>query len=277
MEQTAENEQIFLELNLSKALDKDEFGNVIFEAEASNENLDIEQQRVLQSALLSTKDYFLKNGVISKDHKHRTFKKGGAFDIHEEFVIGEPIDVYTDGLRTFVKGKLYPNNEHAQKFIDLFATGSTRIKSSVGGLVPRIKKTIENGKKIGEVISVLWDDLALTITPVNPTVEPAVSMAKSLSSLEFVKALSVGYGTDSATFTGGRALQKEEAEDEEIPFVVNEKAVIALVGAINDGDVTDGEDAETFLSDYGIQKSDAGDILQAVCKKSKQFLEVIYG
>ena len=275
MGQMTNHDQIFLELHLSKALDKDEFGNVIFEAEASNENLDIEQQRVLQSALLQTKDYFLKSGVISKDHKHRTFNEDGTYDIHEEFVIGEPISVSTDGLRTMVKGKLYPKNEHAKKLIDLFEQGSTRIKASVGGLVPRIKKTIENGKKIGEVVSVLWDDLALTITPVNHTVEPAVSMAKSLSSLEFVKALSVGYGTDSAAFTGGRALQKEEAEDEQIPIAVNEGAVIALVGAINDGDVTDEDEAESFLSGYGIQKSDAGDIFRAVCNKSNQFLEVI--
>ncbi|MDR1837619.1 MAG: hypothetical protein LBQ89_08180 [Treponema sp.] len=278
MEQMTGHEQIFLELKLSKALDKDQFGNVIFEVEASNENLDIEQQRVLQSALLKTKDYFLKSGVISKDHKHREFHKNGSYDIHEEFVIGEPVDVYTDGLRTMVKGKLYPKNKHAKNFIDLLEQGSTRVKASVGGLVPRIKKTVdETGQKVGEIISVLWDDLALTLTPVNPTVEPAISMAKSLSSLEFVKALSVGYGTDSATFTGGRALQKEEVEDEEIPFVVNEKAVIALVGAINDGEVTDQEEAEAFLSEYGIQKSDVCDILQAVCKKSKQFMEVIYG
>jgi len=142
--------------------------------------------------------------------------------------------------------------------------------------VPRIKKTIENGKKVGEIVSVLWDDLALTITPVNPTVEPAVSMAKSFSSLEFVKALSAGSGTDSAQFTGGRALQKEEVGDEK-SNPVNETAVIALIGAIDDGDVTDEDEAESFLSDYGIEKSDAGNVFRAVCKKSNQFMEVMYG
>jgi hypothetical protein len=272
---TTDHGEIFLELVMSKSLQKDADGNVIFTVEASNENLDIEGQRVLQEALLSTKDYFLKSGVVSKDHKHRTFNKDGSFDIHEEYVIGEPLDVFTKGTSTLVKGKLYANNEFAQNFIKLLDQGSTRVKASVGGLVPRVKKAVENGRKVGNVISVLWDDLALTILPVNPTVEPATSMAKSLSSSEFVKALSAGYGTDSAGFSGGRALQKEDVEDEKILLSVNDKVIAALVGAIADGDVTGLDDAESFLADYGISSADAREIATAVCKKSNSFMEVI--
>jgi len=274
MGQSADQDKIYLQLSLSKSLQRDDDGNVIFTAEASNENLDIEQQRVLQRALLQTQDYFVKNGVISKDHKHREFHKDGSYDIHEEFVIGEPIEVTTQGTRTFVRGKLYPNNDYAKKFIKLLDQGSTRVKASVGGLVPRLKKGMENGRKIGEIISVLWDDLALTITPVNPTVEPAVSMAKSLSSVEFVKALSIGYGTDSAEFTGGRALQKEDVEHEKSLLVINEAVIASLVGAMSDGDVTGLEEAESFLVDYGISRADARDIVRAVCKKSNSFMEV---
>jgi hypothetical protein len=273
---STEHDQIFLQMQLNKSLQRDADGNVIFTVEASNENLDIEEQRVLQSALLSTKDYFLKNGIVSKDHKHRTFRKGGGFDLHEEYVIGEPLDVFTKGTSTFVKGKLYANNEYAQQFIKLLDSGSSRVKASVGGLIPRIKKVLENGRKVGQIVSVLWDDIALTIAPVNPTVEPAASvLAKSLSSFEFVKALSAGHGTDSATFTGGRALQKEDVEHEKIPISVNEKAIAALVGAIADGDVTGLDEAESFLADYGISKADAYDIVRAVCKKSNLFMEVL--
>jgi len=271
---TADHDEIFLQMHLNKALERDLNGNVIFTVEASNENLDIEQQRVLQSALLSTKDYFLKSGVVSKDHKHRTFHKDGTFDIHEEFVIGEPIDVFTKGTSTLIKGKLYPKNEHAQKFIELLDQGSTRVKASVGGLVPRVKKVLENGRKVGTIVSVLWDDVALTIQPVNPTVEPAVSLAKSLSSFEFVKTLSAGYGTDSATFTGGRALQKEDVGNEKINLTVNDKVIAALVGAMADGDITDMDDAVSFLADYGISSEDARDVAQAVLKKSNLFMEV---
>jgi hypothetical protein len=142
-------------------------------------------------------------------------------------------------------------------------------------LIPRIKKTIENGRKIGEVVSVLWDDLALTIVPVNPTVEPAVSFAKSLSSFEFVKALSAGYGTNAAEFTGGRALQKEDVEHEKNILSVNDEVIAALVGAIADGDVNGLDEAEEFLSDYGISKADAQEIIRAVCQKSNLFMEVV--
>jgi hypothetical protein len=265
-----DTELIFLEMNLCKSLQKDEYGNVIFEVEASNENLDIEQQRVLQSALMKTKNHFLKNGHITKDHKHRKFNKDGSFEIDEDFVIGEPLEVFTRGTSTLVKGKLYSENKYAQKFINLLEQGSTRVKASVGGLVPRIKNTVENGKKIGEVISVLWDDLALTIAPVNPTVEHATSMAKSLSSIEFVKALSAGSGVNSEEYSGGRALQKEDIGHE----TVNEKVIASLVGAIADGDVADEDEAESFLIDYGISKSDACEIVREVCKKSNLFMEV---
>jgi hypothetical protein len=127
---------------------------------------------------------------------------------------------------------------------------------------------------VGNIVSVLWDDLALTITPVNPTVEPAVSLSKSLSSFEFVKALSAGYGTDSAAFSGGRALQKEDVEHEKTLLSLNETVIAALVGAIADGDVTGMDEAELFLVDYGISNADARDIARAVVKKSNLFMEV---
>ena len=271
---TVGHDKIFLQMQLAKSLERDLDGNVIFTVEASNENLDIEGQRVLQAALLNTKDYFLKSGVVSKDHKHRKMNKNGTFDIDEDYVIGEPMDVFVDGTSTLVRGKLYVDNEYAQKFIKLLDAGSSRVKASVGGLVPRVKKVLENGREVGNIESVLWDDLALTIAPVNPTVEPAVSMAKSLTSVEFVKALSAGYGTDSAAFTGGRALQKEDVEHEKILLSVNDQAIASLVGAIADGDVTGLDEALAFLSDYGISKADGYDIARSVCNKSNLFTEV---
>ena len=255
---TATHDEIFLQLRLHKALEKDPDGNVIFTVEASNENLDIEEQRVLQTALLSTKDYFLKSGVVSKDHKHRVFNADGSFDLREEYVIGEPLDVFTKGTSTYVKGKLYSKNEYAKGFIELLESKSSRVRASVGGLVPKIKRTIENGRKVGNIVSVLWDDLALTVLPVNYTVEPATSIAKSLSGKEFVKALSVGYGTNSAEFTGGRALQKEDMEHEKHLLSVNDGAVAALFGAIKEREVKSVDEGASFLSDkFGYSRPDA--------------------
>ena len=272
-------EKIFLQMDLRKSLERDADGNVIFTVEASNENLDMEGQRVLQSALLGTKSHFLKNGVVSKDHRHRRPNGGGGFDIDEEFVIGEPLDVTTDGASTLVRGKLYAGNRHARKFIELLDQGSSRVKASVGGLVPRVKESVENGRKVGRVVSVLWDDLALTIAPVNSTVGPAVSMAKSLSGAEFVKALFAGGGADASAFTGGRALQPESVERKNISAGMNfanidERAVAALVGAIADGEVTGEGDAESFLAGYGISGDDARAVARALCNKGKQFTEV---
>ena len=104
--------------------------------------------------------------------------------------------------------------------------------------------------------------------------ESAVSMAKSLSSIEFVKALSAGSGTDSADFTGGRALAKEDLKDETILSGVNDKVIASLVSAIANGEIAGEEEAQGFLVDYGISKSDACDIVRAVCKKSNSFMEV---
>jgi hypothetical protein len=55
---------------------------------------------------------------------------------------------------------------------------------------------------------------------------------------------------------------------------VNDKAIASLVGAIADGDVTGLDEAEAFLSDYGISKEDDCDIARAVCQKSNLFMEV---
>ncbi|MCL2556914.1 MAG: hypothetical protein FWE09_00385 [Treponema sp.] len=190
MSDRAESEKVFLEMLMRKSLQRDADGNVVIEVEASNEGLDLEGQKVLQAALLGSKEHFLNNGVVSKDHLHRTPTPGGGYEMREEYVIGEPISVRAEGLSTIVKAKLYSGSKYAGKFIDLLDQGSTRVKASVGGLRPRIKAVMENGRKVGEIVSVLWDDLALTICPVNPSLDGATSMAKSLSSAEFVKALS---------------------------------------------------------------------------------------
>ena len=64
---------IYLNLEIRKSVDgkTDENGNYFFEVEASNENVDLQDQIVLQNALMESKDEFLKGGVISYDHLHK--------------------------------------------------------------------------------------------------------------------------------------------------------------------------------------------------------------
>jgi hypothetical protein len=268
--------EIFLQMELKKgSLGTDENGNWVFDVEASNENLDFEGQRVLQNALLNSKEYFLSNGVVSKDHLHQRTQKGGNILFDESYVIGEPKKVYVQDGKVRVQGCLYKSNEYAQEFAKLLTDNSTRVKASVGGLFPKVVKRKENGVDVGNVVSVLWNDLALTIAPVNPTVGPAV-LVKSLSSFEFVKSLSAGYGADAATFSGGRALQKEDTEHEKIEVQLNDEAAIeSLVGAITDGDAEDLEEAEEFLNGYGISKAVAREMIRGIVENSNEFLEVL--
>ncbi|TYT77817.1 hypothetical protein [Treponema phagedenis] len=269
--------RIYLQMELKKgSFSKDESGDFIFDVEASNENLDLEQQKVLQQALLDSKDYFLKNGVISKDHLHqsRIFEGGNAkmvFD--EDYVIGEPLSVYTDGSSTRVRGKLYKNNKYAKKFIELLENGSTRVKASVGGISPIVERIQEGGTDLGRIVSVLWNDLALTIAPVNPTVAPAY-VVKSLSSLEFVKALSAGYGTDSEAFTGGRTLIPEDIEGNKRGKNEDGKNILtALVEKVVDGTITDEREARAYLSGLGIEEDTAEKYIQAVLQNQENNLE----
>jgi hypothetical protein len=153
-----EGQDIFLELCLKKGNFQEDEECFYFDTEASNENLDFEQQ-VLQRALLDSKEYFLSNGVVSKDHLHQKLRDGRVvFD--ESYVIGEPVAVYTEGNSTRVRGKLYKSNENAKGFIDLLRAGSSRVKASVGGILPKVVKNIKDGTS--KVVSVLWNDLALT-------------------------------------------------------------------------------------------------------------------
>jgi hypothetical protein len=265
---TGNGQEIFLEMVLQKgSMGINEDGNIIFEVEASNENLDLESQRVLQRALLESKDYFLTNGIVSDDHKHRKTGPDGGIEIDYDRVIGEPIEVYTKGNRTFVKGILYTAKEHAKKFIDLLKSHSTRVKASVGGLAPRVRTKIEKGVKVGNVFSVLWNDLALTIAPVNSTVDPAF-LSKSMTSLEFVKSLEAGYGTDHAEFTGGRALQTQGGAS-------IDDAVKRLVEALSDGVVTSMEEAEEYLNSFGLSNTVSQDVIGEIVNNHKEFKEVL--
>ena len=181
----SENE-VFINENICKSIkggQEDENGNYIFEVEASNENLDLQNQRTLQSALMKSKEYFLTNGVISDDHQHKTKNPDGSVQSNKDKIIGEPISVRTDGKSTFVKGILYKGVEAAKPFINLLKNGSKLVKASIGGIMPTIRKEKDGTET---VTSFMWNDLALTTSPVNWTVGSA-RFAKSIAMVDFCK------------------------------------------------------------------------------------------
>jgi hypothetical protein len=253
----------FLDMTIRKSSQEktDEYGNYIFEVEASNENLDLQGQIVLQRALLGSSGHFLKNGVISLDHLHKRKGPNGEAISDPTMVIGEPIDVRVDGKKTIVVGKLYKNNDIAKDIINKLKDGSSRIKASVGGIFPKIVKDAKSGTE--KIISVLWNDLALTCSPVNSTVS-AACFAKSYSPDEFVKALTAGGGTEHAEFTDGRAIIPEDVQtythnvtETNAGYEELKDKIRALLAAIKTGEIKGRENAIKFLVSQGLDTEQA--------------------
>lgn len=276
-----ENEEIIINGNICKSIvgSEDENGNYIFEVEASNENLDLQNQITLQSALLKSKEYFLSNGIISDDHLHKTRNPDGSVETHKDKIIGEPISIRTDGKSTFVKGILYKGVEAAKDYIKLLKNGSTRVKASIGGIMPKVRKNADGSET---VTSFMWNDLALTCSPVNWTVGSA-KFAKSLELLDFCKSLNAGNGSDSNTMEGGRVLQKEdveketvkimdinegklEAEDEEEEIKKNseEEIIKSCINCIKNGLIKSELDLENFLVGHGFDLDKARETSQDI-------------
>ncbi len=268
-----ENPYVSIPMTICKALpgEEDENGNYTFEVEASNENLDLQNQKILQSALLKSKEYFLSNGVISDDHQHKTRNPDGSVETNKDKIIGEPLSIRTDGKKTFVKGILYGAVKAAKPFITLLKAGSSRVKASVGGIMPKVKQNNDGSET---VTSFMWNDLALTCSPVNWTVGSA-SFAKSMSTLDFCKALSAGCETDALQMKDGAALQDEDledktkkiidisdnfnqGEDEEDDLKKSDDEILNEVNiCIKTGELKTRDDIENFLIERGFDKNKA--------------------
>lgn len=249
-------EDILIQGNICKSISgkEDENGNYIFEVEASNENLDLQNQITLQSALLKSKEYFLTNGVISDDHLHKTRNPDGSVETHKDKIIGEPISIRTEGKSTFVKGILYKGVKAAKDYIELLKNNSTRVKASIGGIMPKVRKNADGSET---VTSFMWNDLALTVSPVNWTVGSA-KFAKSVGIVEFCKSLN----TQNA-----ESLQKEDLEEETVDLLdvsdgdfdkddMFEKSEDAVVKeckiCVETGELKNKGEIETFLTKKGL-------------------------
>lgn len=274
MEET-EGLHYYLDFSICKAVgEEDSNGNYTFQVEASNESVDLQDQIVLQSALMKSKDNFLKYGVISYDHLHRKKDENGQVISDASMIIGEPTQVWTEGKKTFVKGILYKTNDMAREVIKLLKAGSTRIRASVGGLFPKIQRDPLTG--IEKITSVLWNDLALTPCPVNNTVS-AATFAKSLTVSEFVqKALESGYETDSEKKENGKVLAKEDFEysninvtpiDEDNEEENKEKLkeiIKSYIEKDNRREIGSKSEGVNFLLSKGLTRTQAQEIVQKI-------------
>lgn len=287
-----ENDRFLLTLNenfLIKA-EENEAGDKFLFLHASCEAEDEQKEVVLQKALQESVDYFLREGVVSYDHLFKSVDDNGRVKINPEYVIGEPVDVKFTNKHdnsTFVKARIYYDEDNSEALANsayrLAKSKSSRLRASVGG---RILERDKNNKNI--IKRVLWDDIAITLKPVNKSLNgisviPLEVFAKSFngvlempdlqidfSKIEMEKAMSFGYdltdridrlaweqlkkaleATSQVTdtnFSGGRALQAGGLGSPHRKQIFRK-----LAKGIMNGIISNRNDVDDFLVDNNIQ------------------------
>lgn len=209
----------------SKATPMEEGGKRLLYLEASDESVDHQKEKVLQSALSDSADYFLRHGNIDISHYTLVGLKHNIPN-HLEYEIGKPREVrFGDGAgrKTFVKAELYQganggtsaqagNADMVWNSLTMQRPPMSWFPSVGGGILD--KGPMSKGSDITVVRKVRWCNIGLDRMPVNKSV-PEVSLApigvfaKSMGALVLSKTLTAGYGTDSAQLAGGAALRKQ--------------------------------------------------------------------
>jgi hypothetical protein len=195
--------------------------------EASNESVDQQGEIVLCKALENSMEYFQRFGNLDLEHYTQIGARAGIPN-HESYEIGTPVDVRIQKSETFVKGEIYQGSGKMAEKANLFWSSLTEISppkkwfTSVGGAVLEKSMQIDPASKsrVPVIERVRWSNLAFSATPVNANLRPASlvpfgPLAKSWGAygLDVVKSLQAGYGTDSATLTGGPAISEQSLDD----------------------------------------------------------------
>lgn len=203
----------------TKAMPREEGGLRFVYLEAANESRDYQGEIILAKALNDSADYYLRYGNVDVDHVTMIGAAKGIPN-YLSFEVGRPEVVKVDGTKTFVKAALYQGETKAAEMANTVWDTLTKLKpparwypSVGGGILDRdpADKSI--------VRKVRWTNIGLSRTPVNlavPTIStvPMGVLAKSWGpgGLDMRKALEAGYGTDSATLSGGAALRTESLD-----------------------------------------------------------------
>lgn len=218
--------------NMLKATPHVADGRRIVYFEASNEGLDQQNEVIAAKALAESADYFRRYGNIDIDHytligKPDPMKGRPGIPGCELYEIGRPVDVKQDGKTTFVKAEIYSGSGTAAERANDFWSSITDLSPpqrwypSVGGSVLAKSVEIDPATKLRKAVvsKVRWTNIGVSKTPVNQHVGvcatiPIGAFAKSWTAagLDFAKALEAGYGTDSATMSGGAALREQSLD-----------------------------------------------------------------
>lgn len=212
--------------SMLKATPRMDGGQRIVYFEASNEGLDQQGEVVAAKALADSAEYFKRYGNIDIDHYTLIGAKAGIPD-YPMYEIGRPVDVRQTGKTTFVKAEIYAGSGPAAERANQFWSSLTEITPparwypSVGGSVLEKGVEIDPDTKMRKAIikKVRWNNIGVSKTPVNQHISscatvPVGAFAKcwTAAGLDLAKALEAGYGTDSATLSGGAAVRKQSLD-----------------------------------------------------------------
>lgn len=209
-----------------KATPSEEAGQRFIYVEASNESRDLQGEIVLSKALKESVGIFQKFGVIDLDHKSMpSVAKQHGIEYPEEWIVGRPVDVRFNGSTTFVKAQLRQGDTSLAHRANMVWDGLVKVSppdryfASVGGSVlgREVRIDPETKERVAVITKTRWNNLALSLNPVNPDLNPATTtpvgvFTKSLNGFVISKSLSAGYGTDSATLSGGAALRMQSLD-----------------------------------------------------------------
>ena len=246
--------------SMMKAHPQVEGGRRVLYFEASNEGLDQQDEVIMSKALGDAKDFFLRFGNIDIDHYTLLGAKLGIPN-YASYEIGRPLDVGQRNGSTFVKAEIFsgegPIAEKANmvwaSLVDL--KPAQRWYPSVGGSV--LAKSIEVDPKTqarrARVSKVRWTNVGLSKTPVNPH----VGVCDVVPMGTFAKALTAGYGTDSASLSGGAALRIQSLDGVKSYWDFRER----LATDIRAGNIVGGVSSKNLVahaaSVFGLSPDDA--------------------
>lgn len=218
-----------------KARPAEEGADRVLYFEASNEMPDLQNERVLSKSLEESAEYFLRYGNLDIDHR-TMLPPSVPGENPMLWEIGQPVDARIDGNATFVKAILYQGEGETARNANLVwdsltkQSPSARWYPSVGGQILGRDTEVDplTKAKVNLVTKVRWTNIALSRTPVNPSVGAVATIPVGVFAkcctvtgcFDLGKALSAGYGTDAASLTGGAALRTQSldgAPQKELP------------------------------------------------------------
>jgi hypothetical protein len=164
-----------------------------------DDTIDLDQQLLQTSGVIDSLAYLERFGKLNWNHG------GDPEDILGEITKAE-IRKALGKKGLYVEAKLNPRNPKAVHAYELMK-GGARFGFSVQGVTLRLSKATHNGFPVEKIDEAFVSQVALTGEPKN--YNTFAQVLKSLSARTIDKSLTAGTGTDSSTFTGGRALTKE--------------------------------------------------------------------